>query len=126
MNKVIISGTIVNFPVKYFKTKNNKKVLNNQIDVLRNNSSYADRINFSAWGELAELLTKANQDSIVELSGEWRVENFKDKSGHSVRKDVLLVDKVDFVKIDIEEVAEQEINGENLDSIEISDDDLPF
>lgn len=126
MNKVIISGTIVNFPVKYFKTKNNKKVLNNQIDVLRNNSSYADRINFSAWGELAELLTKANQDSIVELSGEWRVENFKDKNGHSVRKDVLLVDKVDFVKIDIEEVAEQEINGENLDSIEISDDDLPF
>lgn len=120
----MLSGQIVNHPIKYFKTKNGNKVLNNQIDVARNNTSYADRINFTAWGELAELLTKANQDSIVELSGEWRVESFKDKKGNQVRRDVLLVDKVDFVKIDIEEVAEQEFVGENLP--DISEDDLPF
>ena len=126
MNKVMLSGTIVNHPVRYFLTKNKKKVVNNQIDVLRNNTTYADRINFTAWGECAELLTKANAESIVELSGEWRIENFKDKKGNAVHKDVLLVDKVDFVKIDIEEVAEQEFVGDSLDKIEITDDDLPF
>lgn len=126
MNKVILSGTILNHPIKCIKTKNGKKVLNNQIEVSRSKSSFTDYINFTAWGELAELLTKANENTIVELSGEWRVENFKDKNGNAVRRDVLLVDKVDFVKIDIEEVQEQDFIGNNLEGIEISEDDLPF
>lgn len=124
MNKVIVSGQIVNHPIRYFKTKNGNKVLNNQIDVARNNTTYCDRINFTAWGELADLLTKANQDSIVELSGEWRVENFKDKKGNNIHKDILLVDKVDFAKIDIEEVTQSDIDELPLPNI--SEDDLPF
>lgn len=126
MNNVNVSGTIVNLPCRYFKTKNGNKVVNNQIDVARGSGNYSDRIDFTAWGELAELLTKANQDSIVELSGELRVENFTDKSGKKQRKVVILATKVDFSKIDVEEVAEQDFVGENLDNIQISEDDLPF
>lgn len=126
MNKVIVSGVIVNLPARWLKTKTGKKVMSNQIDVNRTESSFADRINFTAWGELAELLTKANQDSIVELSGEWRVDNYTDKKGNKARKDILLVDKVDFIKLDIQEVEEKDIIGENLENIEITDDDLPF
>lgn len=122
MNRVDLSGTIVKLPCQCFKTKKGNKVVNNQIEVMRDGQTFGDRFFFTAWGENAELLTKANSNSIVEISGKLRTETFTDKNKNKITKTVVVVEKVDFIQLEVEEVNDTR----NLDSIEITDDDLPF
>ena len=117
MNKVIVSGRL-KFGGEAKTSKNGNKYFRDKIVVDRADGKTYDEIWFIAFGEEALLLAHAVQNSVIELTGEWRVNYDKQakKEEHYL-----------FVKeVQVNEVYEEAPMVEDDIPIDMPDDDLPF
>lgn len=97
MNKVILSGRIVNNPeIRY--TPNGKAVVQNALAVRRNfkneGGDYdADFINVVFWGNQAEYIANyVPKGSLIEVSGRWQRRQYQDNLGNNKYIDECIVE----------------------------------
>lgn len=99
MNKVLLTGRIVNDP-ELKQTQSGVSVFTNTIAVKRNTKDekgeyQSDFIPFTAWRQSAEYLgSYARKGDLIEICGRWQVRNWKDQNGNNRRADEVLVEDV--------------------------------
>lgn len=125
MNKVIISGNLCR-DIELRQTPNGKDVTSNCVAVQRErkeaDGSYAsDFINIVVWGAQATYLSNyAKKGTRVEVVGRWATRNYDDpNTGDKKRVDELVVES-------IKAFTKRDDNTPEDDTVEITEDELPF
>ena len=141
MNKVILTGRITrDLELRY--TENNKATCEFTIAINRvakEGEKKADFIYCKVYNTQAENLTKyQGKGSLIGVEGEIINDQWTGEDGKSKNKTYVLVNKIEFLgskTVEVKEKSETEIlkevvNGNPFEefgqSIEISEDDLPF
>lgn len=142
MNRVILTGRIVK-DLELRKTNNNTSVceftLATNRPVVRDAERQADFITCVVFGVQAENLQKyQGKGSLIAVSGEMRVDQWKNEQGENRYKTYVLINNVEFLeskKTAIDEQTNKEIEEAVKESnpyadfgqaIQIDESDLPF
>ena len=142
MNRVILTGRIVK-DLELRKTNNNTSVceftLATNRPVVRDAERQADFITCVVFGVQAENLQKyQGKGSLIAVSGEMRVDQWKNEQGENRYKTYVLVNNVEFLeskKTTIDEQTDKEIKEAAKESnpyadfgqqIQIDESELPF
>lgn len=136
MNKVIITGRIVKDPVlEYTKSKipTCQFTIATNRPVTRDGEKQTDFITCVIWNKAAENLVKyQRKGNMIGVYGNLRVDNYE-VNGERKYKTYILVQEVEFLeaKKDISKDEEREfdkVSSKTLtqETIQITDDDLPF
>ena len=142
MNRVILTGRIVK-DLELRKTNNNTSVceftLATNRPVVRDTERQADFITCVVFGVQAENLQKyQGKGSLIAVSGEMRVDQWKNEQGENRYKTYVLINNVEFLeskKTAIDEQIDKEIEEAVKESdpyadfgqqMKIDESDLPF
>ena len=133
MNKVLLTGRLTRDPELRY-TPNGKAVCNFTIatnrPVVRDGEKTADFINCIVWGKTAENLSKyQSKGSLIGIDGRLESRSYDDKDGNKRYVTEVQVEHIEFLgsKSDGQtETKESNPYEEFGNSIEISDDELPF
>lgn len=140
MNKVILIGNIsTNIELRY--TESQKAVAQFNLAVNRpkkeDGTQEADFINIVVWGKQAENINKyLHKGSKLAIEGRIQTRNYEDKDGKKVYVTEVVAENVQFLDSKTKEETTPEVKQEVKvesdpyadfgQSIEITDDDLPF
>ena len=136
MNKVVLIGRISSV-LELRSTKNGTSVCDFSIAINRQTSGekVTDFINIQAWNKLAENLCKYQEKgSQIAITGEIRVDKYKNKDGTNVNKTYIIANDIEYLSKKKEEPKNQfEEFGNHITTqsdigqqIQIEDSDLPF
>lgn len=129
MNRVDLIGRISNdLELRY--TQNNKEVLSFSLAVNRDKEN-TDFIRVATFGNTAKLINDyCKKGDKIAVEGSLRVTNYEDKNGNKRTDCNVLANRIEFLEPKKEKSpSKEEKDGMFKDfgeSIEITDDDLPF
>ena len=130
MNKIVLTGNIAR-EIELRRTQSGTSVISNCIAVSRDrkdkDGNYGtDFINFVAWDKTADYLAQwARKGDRCELSGRLEARQYDDRNGQKVTVYEVIIESITcFAKKEQEE--QQTVEGQNLDTLDLPDDDLPF
>ncbi len=138
MNNINLIGRITK-DLELRATPNNKSVCEFSLAVNRIGSDGTDFVNCQVWNKPAENLTKyQGKGSLIGVSGQLRVETYKDKEDKTRYKTYVLASNIEYLETKkqdntpVEEPTQEPVN-EEVDpftqfgqEIQLTDDDLPF
>ena len=131
MNILILTGNLVR-DLELKRTQSGKAVCDGTIAVSKEYVKEAYFINFQAWGNQAEYLSRyAKKGTNIELSGTLAVEQYQTKNGYTQYKYFMLVDKshINYAakKEEFEEPSKEvETEIAEQSAVDLADDALPF
>lgn len=140
MNLVILSGNLTK-DIETRVASSGIYISNGTIAVNRkfSKAKEVDFIDFTVFGNSAEYASKYGRKGCrVELQGRWTNQSYETRDGSKKTKSFVVVEDINIQNNEQkEEIREKdvspeviavakEINNKNLDSIDVTDDDLPF